>query len=656
MTFTTLLVANRGEIARRVIRTAHSMGIRCVAVFVEGDATAPFVSDADQSVRLPTGYLDGAAVIDAARSTGAEAIHPGYGFLSENPTFAAEVTAAGLIWVGPPAAVIAEMGDKPAAKHVAAAAGVPTLHSVEDPRDAADVGYPLLVKASAGGGGKGMRLVASPAELDDAVASARREAAGGFGDDRVFLERYVAASRHVEIQILGDSHGSLVHLGERECSIQRRHQKLIEESPSPAVDDAMRSAMGEAALHLGRALGYQSAGTVEFLVDDATREFFFLEVNTRLQVEHPVTEEVTGIDLVREQLRIAAGEPLGYEQNDITFSGHAIEARLCAEDPEAGFLPATGTLVAFAPADAPAVRWESGIKQGSVVTVAFDPLLAKVVAHAPTRTEAAMRLALALERLHLGGVTTNRDFLAATLRHQHFIDGATTTDFIERCQPARTLVLGEAELAWTATAAALWLQGENRSNAPVLAELPSGWRNARLPAQAMSLRHGDHNVDVTYRAQRDRSFTIGHGARAYVHRRSPWDIDIEIAGRRSTVRVTRAADLLYIQSARGTVEFEIVPRFEVLGSRSPAGGLIAPMPGTVVEVRVAVGEHVTAGTTLVVMEAMKMEHHISAPADGVVTEVFVGADQQVDNGAALLMIEPDGIGPDGSSDGGGSPR
>lgn len=645
MSFSTILIANRGEIARRIMRTAHAMGIRTVAVYVDADAAAPFVADADEAVRLSTGYLDGAAIIVAAHATGAQAIHPGYGFLSENAGFAADVVAAGLVWIGPPATAIASMGDKLAAKRVAVAAGVPTLPSSETPAGAADVGYPLLVKASAGGGGKGMRIVATASELDEAVASAQREALSGFGDDRVFLERYVAASRHVEIQILGDAHGNLVHLGERECSIQRRHQKLIEESPSPVVDAAMRAAMGEAALQLARSMGYQSAGTVEFLVDDATREFFFLEVNTRLQVEHPVTEEVTGIDLVREQIRIAAGEPLGYEQHDISFAGHAIEARLCAEDPDAGFLPATGTLHAFAPATTPVVRWESGVEQGSVVSVAFDPMLAKVVAHAPTRSEAAALLALALERLHLGGVTTNRDFLAATLRHQNFIDGDTTTDFIERVRPALKLALSDADLQRLGTAAALWIQGENRAHAPVLAQLPSGWRNARLPAQQLSLRHGDRVVQVDYRSRRDGSFTVGDGANeavsAHIHRRSHADIDIEINGRRATSRITRAGDRVFIQTVRGTIDFTIVPRFDIPGSELPTGGLTAPMPGTVLDVRVAVGDHVAAGTTLVVMEAMKMEHHITAPAEGTVTEVFVRAGEQVSNGAVLLMIEPD---------------
>ena len=640
MNLSSVLIANRGEIARRVMRTAHNMGMRCVAVYVDADADAPFVSDADEAVRLATGYLDGTAIIAAAHATGAQAIHPGYGFLSENAGFAADVVAAGLIWVGPPAAVIAEMGDKLAAKRMAVTAGVPTLVSVDDPADASKVGYPLLIKAAAGGGGKGMRIVNAAAELDESVASARREALNGFGDDRVFLERYVAASRHIEIQILGDSHGNLVHLGERECSIQRRHQKLIEESPSPIVDHAMREAMGAAALQLAATMGYESTGTVEFLVDDASREFFFLEVNTRLQVEHPVTEEVTGIDLVREQLRVAAGEALGYTQQDITFTGHAIEARLCAEDPDAGFLPATGTLHAFAPADTPTVRWDSGVQQGSVVSVMFDPMLAKVVAHAPTRDEAAGLLALALERLHLGGVTTNRDFLAATLRHHSFLAGDTTTDFIERARPALKLQVPDTELRRLATAAALWMQGENRAAASVLAQLPTGWRNSRLPPQSLTLRHGDNDLHITYRAARSGDFLLDDGATARIHRRSRSDIDVEIGGRRTRSRITHAGTRVFVQTVRGTVDFDIVPRFVIPGLEMPAGGLTAPMPGTILSVRVVVGDQVSAGITLVVMEAMKMEHHISAPTDGTVTDVFVRVGQQVGNGDVLLSIEP----------------
>jgi propionyl-CoA carboxylase alpha chain len=657
---TGVLVANRGEIARRVFRTARSMGLRCVAVYTDADAAAPFVADADEAVRLGGGYLDGPEIVAAALATGADAIHPGYGFLAENGAFAAAVADAGLAWVGPPPEVIDAMGDKLAAKRAAVDAGVPTLPSSDDPAADGDVGYPLLVKAAAGGGGKGMRIVDRPDDLTEAVSAARREATGAFGDDRVFLERYVARARHIEIQILGDDHGGLVHLGERECSIQRRHQKIIEESPSSGiVDDELRSTMGDAALRLARALGYRSAGTVEFLLDDATHEFFFLEVNTRLQVEHPVTEEVTGIDLVREQLRIAAGEPLGYGQQAITFRGHAIEARLYAEDPGAGFLPATGTLAAFAPAPEPEVRWDSGVEAGSVVGLDFDPMLAKVVAHAPTRGEAAARLARALERLHLGGVTTNREFLAAALRHPAFLAGDTTTDFIDRVDPSATLDLGDAELGRVATLAALWLQGDNRSRATVLSAMPSGWRNARLPAQRVTLAHGDRTVTVRYRARRDGRFVLGGadtaeadaaeaddgaddgGGSARVHRWTPTSIDAEVDGRRATARVTRDGDRLYVQAPGGTVAFDIVPRFVAPGAAAAtAGGLVAPMPGIVLDVRCAPGDAVDARQTLVVLEAMKMEHHVRAPADGVVAEVRVAKGQHVENGAVLLVLEP----------------
>ena len=516
MSISKILVANRGEIARRVMRSATSMGIATVAVYVTGDADAPFIADADESVLLETGYLDGPAILEAALATGAQAIHPGYGFLSENADFAASVIAAGLVWIGPSPGTIATMGDKLAAKHLAASLGLPILASSDDPDDASRVGYPLLVKAAAGGGGKGMRIVSTPEELSEAVASAKREAASGFGDDRVFLERYVARSRHIEFQILGDRFGSIIHLGERECSIQRRHQKLIEESPSPIVDDALRSAMGGAALELARSIGYETTGTVEFLVDDDSREFFFLEVNTRLQVEHPVTEAVTGIDLVREQIRIAAGEPLGYDQDAVSFSGHAIEARLCAEDPAAGFLPATGTLSAFTLPSQPVVRWDSGVEQGSIVSVAFDPLLAKVISHAPSRREAAGTLALALERLHLGGVATNRHFLADVLRTESFLVGDTTTDFIERIRPSLELRLQGDALLRAAATAALWIQEENRTSAQVWADLPSGWRNARLPAERVCLSHGGEQVEITYRSRRDGGFSLGDGAVAYI--------------------------------------------------------------------------------------------------------------------------------------------
>jgi propionyl-CoA carboxylase alpha chain len=639
--FETVLVANRGEIARRIIRGARASGLRTVAIFVPVDADAPFVRDADVAIPV-TSYLDVGAIINAATSSGADAVHPGYGFLSENADFASAVVTAGLAWIGPPSEVIAAMGDKLEAKKLARSIGVATLPSSDDPIDAELIGFPLMVKAAAGGGGKGMRIVESAAQLDDALASARREAMGGFHDDRVFLERYVAASRHVEIQILADRHGHLVHLNERECSIQRRHQKLVEESPSSAVDEELRAAMGAAALQIARSIGYESAGTVEFLLDDLSHEFYFLEVNTRLQVEHPVTEAVTGIDIVREQLRIAQGEELGYDQADIRVGGHAIEVRLCAEDPESGFLPATGTLDAFETPREPAVRWESGVERGSVVTVDFDPLLAKVIAHAPTRLEAARTLALALEGLHLGGVVTNRDFLAATLRHERFLAGDTTTDFIERADPARVMQLDEDEVMWLATAGALWLQGKHRAEAPVLESVPSGWRNARLPRQRLSLHYGERLIDVSYSSRRDGSFEIAGSGSAHVRSWDPCAIDFEMASLRRSVRVSHVGDHLYVQANRGTISFALVPRFVASNSVVwAAGGLRAPMPGVVLDVRVEVDQHVLMGETLVVMEAMKMEHIIAAPYSGTVSTLLVTKGEQVERDTQLLTLQPD---------------
>ena len=676
----TLLVANRGEIARRVFRTSRAMGMNCVAVFADADAGAPFTAEADVAVRLPGGYLDGDAVVAAASAAGADAVHPGYGFLAENAGFARAVAAAGLVWVGPSPDAIETMGDKLAAKAAAEAAGVPVLPSSEDPADADGVGFPLMVKAAAGGGGKGMRLVSDPAELEAAVAAARREALGGFGDDTVFLERYLPRCRHVEIQILGDAHGNVVHLGERECSIQRRHQKIIEESPSTAVDEDLRASMGDAAVRLASSIGYRSAGTVELLLDDETGEFYFLEVNTRLQVEHPVTEEVTGIDLVREQFRVAAGEPLGYGQADIAFAGHAIEARLYAEDPAAGFLPATGTLAAFEPPAQPAVRWDSGVEAGSRIGLDFDPMLAKVTAHSPTRAEAAGRLALALERLHIGGVTTNRHFLAASLRSEAFLAGDTTTDFIERAGPSRVLALSERQARHEAIAAALWLQARERRSARTLGWMPSGWRLGRLPAErvelAVSAGGGPVPVTVRYRPRRDGGFdveaqigtdsagedalarsggSIGDGGARVVQARvahwSETSLDLECDGRRVGYAITAAGDRLYLTGAGETVAATVIPRFAVADRDAASGGFAAPMPGSIVEVRVAAGAAVSAGQTLVVMEGMKMEHHVTAPHDGTVTEILVAPGDQVDNGAPLLVFEPAGSDVSGERDG-----
>ena len=644
--FSSVLVANRGEIARRVFRTARSMGLGCVAIYADADADEPFVAEADRAVRLSTDYLDGEAIVGAAVVSGADAVHPGYGFLSENAAFARSVAGAGLTWVGPTPEVIEAMGDKLTARAAAAAAGLAVLPSSSDAADPAPVGFPLLVKATAGGGGKGMRLVADPADLETAVAAARREAERAFGDGRVYLERYVARARHVEIQILADAHGGCVHLGERECSIQRRHQKIVEESPSPAVDADLRARMGQAAVELARSVGYRSAGTVEFLLDADTGEFYFLEVNTRLQVEHPVTEEVTGIDLVREQFRVAVGEPLGFAPGDVAAVGHAIEARLYAEDPAAGFLPAVGTLAAFEPAAEPAVRWDCGVEAGSKVTVDFDPMLAKVIACAPSRAEAAARLALALDRLHLGGVTTNRHYLTEVLRSAAFLVGDTTTDFVERVELAPRRVLTGAERESAAVAAAMWLTAEARTEAPVLGFMPAGWRLGRLIDERIDLEIDGSETTVFYRPNRDGSFAVrvseaGEGV-AVVHGWSPERIDVEWNGIRAGYRVTRAGDDVYLTGSRGTVTARGVPRFAVPGrSATVGGGLVAPMPGKVLEVSVEPGQRVEAGQVLVVLEAMKMEHRVTAPADGTVTAVLVAVGDQVATGAELLAFAPD---------------
>ena len=639
MTFHKLLIANRGEIACRIIKTAHEMGIACVAVYTEADTYSPFVRMADQAIKLSDSYLNGNEIINAAKQTGAEAIHPGYGFLSENAKFARAVQKEGLIWVGPNSRVITSMGDKLKAKDIAEKAGVPTLPMTTDPKKANSIGYPILIKAAAGGGGKGMRIVEDKKDLKEAIAGAQREAKTGFGDDRVFIERYVASSRHIEIQILGDSQGNVVHLGERECSIQRRHQKIIEESPSPRVNTQMRAAMGDAAIKLAKKLKYESAGTVEFLVDDKTGEFWFLEVNTRLQVEHPVTEEVTGKDLVYEQLRIARGEELGYSQDDITWTGSSIEARLYAEDPSNDFLPATGTLIAYESDINIDARWDTGIEQGSVVGTDFDPMLAKVITKGKTRMDAANKLALALESLHIGGVTTNRDFLVASLRSEDFLNGKTTSDFIEKTNPQRAVILDGESLENALSAASLWIQGQNRENAAILREIPTGWRNSRLPGQKITFNYRDQDIEITYRSNRDGTFNVNNGTTAKIIEWTPLGIDIEVNNSRFFSKITRDSDSIVVHGPWGDALFKILPRFTLPGSEQQAGGLVAPMPGKVIDLKVKVGSKVKKGDTLVILEAMKMEHQVKASEDGKVTKVLIKKDDQLENGALLMVVD-----------------
>lgn len=616
------------------------MGISCVAVYVDADADSLFVKQADEAIRLSDSYLNSKEIIAAAKSTGAQAIHPGYGFLSENAKFSRDVLKEGLIWVGPNSRVITSMGDKLKAKVLAEKAGVPTLPMTTDPKKAGSIGFPVLIKAAAGGGGKGMRIVETKKDLKESILSAQREALSGFGDDRVFIERYVGSSRHIEIQILGDSHGNVVHLGERECSIQRRHQKIIEESPSPRVNPEMRQAMGEAAVNLAKKLKYESAGTVEFLVDDKTGEFWFLEVNTRLQVEHPVTEGVTGKDLVYEQLRIARGEELGYEQDDVKWKGSSIEARLYAEDPSNDFLPATGQLIAYQPDANIEARWDTGVEQGSVIGTDFDPMIAKVISTGKTRTDAANKLALALESLHIGGVITNRDFLVSSLRSEEFHQGLTTSDFIEKVDPQRKIpMLGET-LKLASSVAALWIQGLNRNNSKTLNQIPSGWRNSRLPKQKLSFKCLEEEATITYQIRRDGSFDLNEGSIAKIFNWRESGIDIEIDGQRFFSKVTKNNETVVVHMPWGDAVLEILPRFVMPGSEVQAGGLIAPMPGKVIDLKVKVGSKVKKGETLVILEAMKMEHQVKASEDGKVSKLLIRKDDQLENGALLMVVDP----------------
>ena len=638
MMFNSILVANRGEIACRIMQTAQFMGIKCVAVFVDVDKDAPFVKMADEAIKLSSSYMDGSAIIDAAIQSGAEAIHPGYGFLSENAAFARKVKSNKLIWIGPSPHVIKVMGDKLTAKELAEKSGVPTLPMTSNTKDVKSIGYPILIKAAAGGGGKGMRIVKKESELKDSIVSAKREALSGFGDDRIFIERYVEKSRHIEIQILGDEHGNVVHLGERECSIQRRHQKIIEESPSPRIDPFLREEMGQAAVKLAKKIKYCSAGTVEFLFDDKTDEFWFLEVNTRLQVEHPVTEEVTGIDLVAEQIKIARGDELEFAQDDIDWHGHAIEARLYAEDPGNNFLPEIGTLHAYDTSLASEVRWDSGVEEGSVIGTDFDPMLSKVISWAPNRIDAANKLARGLERAHMGGVVTNRQFLISCLRNESFINGNTTTDFIEREALETKKNLSANELHQTSTAVALWLAQQNRVSDPVTGFMPANWTNGRMPLQRVKLRFIQDEIEVKYKLNKDSLYEV-MGSICEIYDCDSAGIDVEIDSHRFYAHVTEAGSEIFINMPFGDVNASILPRFIEPGNDVPEGGLIAPMPGKVIDVKVKKGSKVKAGDTLVIIEAMKMEHAIKATETGKITKVMIKLNDQVDNGATLLVLE-----------------
>ncbi len=673
--FDKVLVANRGEIARRIFRTLREMGIATVAVFSDADAEAPHVREADEAVRLGAApasesYLDQDAVIAAAKATGARAIHPGYGFLAENAGFAERCADEGLVFIGPSPEAIRRMGDKAEAKALAAKVGLPVLagfaldgldagairRKIEEigfPRRGTNEALPLLIKAAAGGGGKGMRAVAEPSELDDALAAAAREAEAAFGDGSLLIERLLESPRHVEVQVLGDAKGHVVHLFERDCSVQRRHQKVFEESPSPAVDAALRERMGEAAVALARAVGYRGAGTVEFLLD-AKGDFFFLEMNTRLQVEHPVTEAVTGLDLVRLQVDVARGLPLGFEQRALELSGHAIEARLYAEDPANGFLPATGPVALWVVPELPGVRIDGGVEAGDEVTVHYDPLLAKVIAHGRDRPEALRRLHRGLSELAVGGLVTNRDFLLAALEHEAFRRGDADTGFVDRHLPPASRVRPQDTdvLELHAVAATLHVFHQRRQKpGPVPPGIPPGWRNNRWRPQEQVFEHAGGRIAVHYATHGHDRFTADvavagddeRGPRTLAARlvdAGEGALIAEVDGVRRRFRVGGRDSTLAVHGLRRVSELAFVPRFPERAASAVAGGCAAPMTGRVVQVRVAEGDRVNAGDTLVVLEAMKMEHALEAHADGVVATVRVRAGQMVDPDEVLVVVAP----------------
>ncbi|NMO00591.1 ATP-grasp domain-containing protein [Gordonia sp. TBRC 11910] len=660
MAINKILVANRGEIASRVIRTAREMDIATVALYSDADRDLPYVRAADESVRLPgtapaDTYLRADLVLAAARAIGADAVHPGYGFLSENEDFARACAADGIVFIGPSPAAIAAMGSKIEAKRIMSDAGVPVLAGMvieseadEDPSRlaaaAVDIGLPVLVKAAFGGGGRGMRIVETTDELVEAVHSARREAASAFGNGTVFLEKFVRSPRHIEVQIFGDSHGTIVHLGERECSIQRRYQKVVEESPSTAVDAELRDKLGQAAVAAGKALSYEGAGTVEFVMapDGA---FYFLEVNTRLQVEHPVTELVTGTDLVRAQILVAAGEPLPPAVAQPVFTGHAIEVRLYAEDVAAGFIPVSGELTAFEIPDLPGIRVDGGFAPGSVVSTFYDPMLAKVIAYGADRDDARRRLARALDESVIGGVTTNRQLLIGILRDDEFRSGATDTGYLERHRPADLMASRahpDRHPVHTLIAAVAGAT-RRRSAAPVLGGLPPSFRTVRSASQRISYSVGDDQYDVAYDLSRTGvSVTVGNREfpDVQVIGNDGTTLDAVIDGVRRTYRVAQSGAGVVVHSSLGVSELHECQRFTDPSELTEEGSLLAPMPGSVVRVEVGEGDRVSAGQAIVVLEAMKMEHTVRAAVDGEVAKL-VSVGEQVDSGTVLAIIHDD---------------
>jgi 3-methylcrotonyl-CoA carboxylase alpha subunit len=661
--FNKILIANRGEIACRVAATARRMGVKTVAVYSDADASAKHVAACDESVHIggsapKDSYLRWERIIEAAMATGAQAVHPGYGFLSENEEFAKACASAGLVFVGPPASAIQAMGLKAESKQLMERAGVPLVPgyhgSDQDPallqREANAIGYPVLIKASAGGGGKGMRAVDKAVDFADALASCKREAINSFGSDAVLIEKYVQRPRHIEIQVFGDTLGNYVYLFERDCSVQRRHQKVLEEAPAPGMTEAMRQQMGNAAVAAARAVNYVGAGTVEFIVEqkpDGAMNFFFMEMNTRLQVEHPVTEAITGQDLVEWQLRVASGEPLPLRQDQLKITGHAIEARICAENPDNNFLPATGTLDVYRKPACTSfaigpVRFDDGVRQGDAISPYYDSMVAKLIVRGDTRAQALARLDTALAQTHIVGLTTNVQFLRQVVQCDSFAQANLDTGLI----PREAAVLFNQERVGLALAAAAdvaqTLIDEQATQGTDPFSKTDGWRSHGVFTRRFEFEFGGQHVQagLTYLHDGALSLKVGDAAGVLRFAATEQGIDLQFAGQRAVVNVYRKGEVAHIHTAHGATQIVAIDLLLHAGE-APAEGdrLTAPMPGKVVSFAVKAGDVVKKGQALAVMDAMKMEHTIAAPMDGVVAELLYAPGDQVVEGAELLKLQ-----------------
>jgi len=659
-TINSILIANRGEIASRIIRTCKKMGIRSVAIYSDADRGTPYTREADQAVHiggndLATSYLDQEKIIATAKKVGADAIHPGFGFLSENAGFAKKVQDAGLTFIGPRPEAIEAMGSKSKAKDIMRKHEVPVIpgyqgddQSVERlSAEALKIGFPVLLKAAAGGGGKGMRIVEAGKDLKPSIEGAKREGLSSFGSDELIIEKYFPTSRHIEFQIFGDQHGNAIHVLERECSIQRRYQKIIEESPSPALSEELRNQMGAAAVRAAKSLNYDNAGTVEFILSDKN-EFFFLEVNTRLQVEHPVTEAITGLDLVQLQIEVAEGRPLSVTQEDIKGNGYAIECRLYAEDADNNFMPATGKILKWKVPEIDGLRIETGVETGSVISTHYDPMIAKLITHGKDRAEAQRKMSAALADLNCLGLTTNQDFLKAILANVDFQDGKYDTHFLQK-QFSYEKAQSQEAVEMAAIAASAFDKAERENQRTILQNVPSGWRNNFYQPQQETFLNGEEEVLVKYNST---NYTIVIASEERARQSPSEDYQVQIAeisgdeillelnGIQERFTVVKNGSAYFIQHAQhGTVDLTRKERFPIKEAEKVKGGYISPMPGKVIKLLVAPGQEVRSGDGLLVLLSMKMENTICADEDGTVEDVYVSVEEDLEAGKLLLKMK-----------------